>query len=274
MAIGAKMGHQAKLSINAINTPFVSETLGKTNTHMARVGIRGTRSHDVDDVAMGPSGVAGTIRLEPTLIELHAIVNHVLGGDGVVAEAATAVDIIIDRVTNVYTYAGCKVSRLRIAGSQGGIITADLDIVGTTESDAGSVAEPASAGPCIFNRCTLTLVSAARPVEEFELIIDNAIEPKFYNSLTATDLMERDRVVTLRTRHPYNTTADSGLYDQALAGATGTLVINDGSSAGTFTFGKLQVPAESASVDGKGEIFLELNMTARKDGATREIAYA
>ncbi len=106
------------------------------------------------------------------------------------------------------------------------------------------------------------------------MIIDNAIDAKFRNSLTATDLTEADRVVTLATSTPFNSASDGTLYEQALAGAAGALTITDGTSTGTFTFGKLQVPAESPTVESKSEFLLDLNMVARKDGSTMEIAYA
>ena len=272
----AAMGHQATLSINGTSIPFVSESLQKRGTHPERVGIRGTRSHDVDDVRAGPYTVAGAIVLQPTATEFGLITNLAIGSGGVVNEKLQEFDVIVGRVTQVFTYAGCKVGRLTATGSQGGMIEATLDLIGKTEARSGSApSEPTSAAPFIFSDGTLTLQAASQPTESFTLTIDNAlVGEQFRMNTTVDDIPEGDRIVTLASRHPFNTTANTSLYDQAIAGATGTLVLNDGTATATLTFGKLQVPAESPMVTGKGEIFLDLNMTARKDGATKEIAFA
>jgi len=272
----AAMGHQATLSINGTSYPFSSESLQKRATHPERVGIRGTRSHDVDDVRAGSYTVEGSITIQPTLAGLSALAILAIGPGGVVNEKLQEFTVIVDRETQVFTYAGCKIGQFDLSGSQGELLELTLTMIGKTEARSGSApAEPASAVPFIFSDGTLTLQSASRPTDSFRLIIDNAlVGGQFRMNTTVDDIPEGDRNVTLTSRHPFNTTANTTLYDQAIAGATGTLVLNDGSSAVTFTFGKLQVPAESPMVTGKDEIFLDLNMTARKDGATKEIAFA
>ncbi len=279
MAINTKaaMGHQSTLSINNISYPFSSESLQKRGTQPARVGIRGTRSVDIDDVRAGPYTVEGSITVQPNATELLALASLAIGAGGVVNEKVQEFDVIIDRGdVQVFTYASCKVNWLVISGAQGGMIDATLDLIGKTEARSGSApSEPTSASPFIFSDGTLTLQSASRPTESFTLTIDNAlVGEQFRMNTTVDDIPEGDRIITLTSRHPWNTTANTGLYDQAVAGAAGTLVLNDGSNGVTFTFGKLQVPAESPMVPGKDEIFLDLNMTARKDGATKEIAVA
>ena len=58
-------------------------------------------------------------------------------------------------------------------------------------------------------------------------------------------------------------------YAVRRSGAAGSLVLS-GAGDRTFTFTKLQVPAEDPTVAGRGEIPLVLNMTCRGDGASDE----
>lgn len=266
----AAMGHQSTLSINGTSYPFVSESLKKTGQHLERVGIRGTRSHDVDDVVDGPYTVAGQIVLEPSMTEYAALLNLAMGG-AALAEELTEFTVIVDRVTAVFTYAGCKINRFSWSSSAGQLGRLTLDIVGKTEAVSGSApSEPTSSDPIQHADQTVTLASSAREIESLEFILDNACEAKFYNNLSANDIPEGDRIVTFNCDVPY-ISDHSALYDQAVAGAAGSLAITQGNTTTTLTFAKLQVPEDSPVVPGKGEILLTLPMVARKDGATAEL---
>ena len=268
------MGHECTFSVGGTSVHGWC-TLAKRGTHLERDGMRGTRSHDVDDVVDGPYTVSGQIILNPTNTELVLLDVKAIGASGVVTETVPEFAVIVDKGQAVYTYGNCKVDRFTLRGRQGELLELVCDVSGKTETVAGSApAEPASALPFWFDGVTLILQSSAREVEEFELVIDNAlVKDRFQNSQTVTDLLEGDRNVTLRTVHGYSSNT-SGLYGQAIAGATGTLAVSDGTSTRTYTFGKLQVPADGVEIRDKGEQRLTLNMVARKDGATKEIAAA
>lgn len=270
-----QMGHQQTFSIGGTSM-MGWITVGKRAVHLERDGMRGTRSHDVDDVATGPHTVDGQIIINPTNTELVALDLLAIGAGGTVDETLTEFAIIKENGSNTYTYSNCVCDRFTLRGSQGGLWEVTMDVVGRTETEAGSApAEPASALPLAYSGGTaLVLQGSAREVESVEMVIDNAvIKDRFQHSITVTDTPTADRTVTLRTTHSLSTNTND-LYDQALAGAVGTLAVTDGTSTRTYTFGKLQVPAEPKEVRGKGPLPLNLNMVARKDGATKEIAAA
>ena len=266
------MGAQSTFSFNAVNMVGWC-TVGLTNTHLEREGMRGVRSHDVDDVRLGTTAVSGQIVMSPTDTELDTIEPYIIGAGGTVDATLSGVTIVVDKGQRVRTYTGCKVNRATYRGSSGGLLEVILDIEGLTGSTVGSApGEPATLTPFVFSDTTLTLAGSAREVEGFEMVIDNAlVTDRYQNSTTRTDLPEQDRIVTLQTTHAYSSNT-SGLQGQALAGATGTLALNDGTNSRTYTFGKLQVEEQPIPVQGKGPIPLVINMTARKDGATKEIA--
>jgi hypothetical protein len=278
----------------AINERFVfdSESIAKRGVIVDRDGLRGTRSHQSDDTRVGPYTVGGTIVLRPTPEDLAIWFPRILGADAsgttyALAETIPGWSMSVDRVTKVFSYVGCKVNRATFTGSKGGMLTLALDVIAQKEGaiDAGVFTEgaPQAAGsfptltagitqPYMFQDLVLTLASSAREVEDFELVIDNAlVGERFFNSTTIRDLPPGDRLVTLRTSHDYDST-NAALYGQALAGAAGTLVFTNANYSTTFTFGTLQVPAESPTVGGKGPIMLTLNMVARKLSTTMELA--
>jgi hypothetical protein len=248
-------------------------TVGKHGTHLERDGTRGTRSHDVDDVVEGPYTVSGQITVNPTNTELNLLETYIIGASGTVDEVLSNFSLVVDRGNGVYTYAGCKISRASYSGRQGELLTLTCDVIGTTEAASGSrPSEPSSTTPFAFDDIALTLAASSREVKGIEMVIDNAMVPdRFNHNQTVIDQPETDRNVTLQTVHDWSSNT-SGLYGQAVGGASGTLVLNDGTNSRTYTYGKLQVPDESPPIQAKGPIDLTLNMVARKDGATKEIA--
>lgn len=278
----------------AINERFVfdSESIAKRGVILARDGIRGTRAAQSEDTREGPYAVAGTVVMRPTPEDLAIWLPRILGGTPAgtsytLAETLPSFSMSIDRVAKVFSYVGCKVNVARFTGSSGGMLTLAMDIIaqkeggidGTTftegaPEDAASfpTLSPSITQPYMFHDLVLTLQSAAREVQEFELVIDNGlVADRFHNSKTIIDLPEGVRAISLRTQHDYNA-ANVALYNQALAGAAGTMVFTNGGYSTTFTFGRLQVPAESPVVGGNGPVPLTLNMISRKVTTTMELA--
>ena len=287
----ASQGAQARLCMEPGAAPhtfdtssepyeFVAESVQKRGTILDTSGIRGTRSHHVARTRAGTYEVGGAIMLHPSPSDLDLLLPRILGAAESsdtfnLAETLPAFGILIDRVAETFEYTDCKVSRATFKGSAGGLIDLVLEILGVAEITGTafpslSLDTTAAAAPYVFSDGVLTLQSAARQMMDFELVIDNGLSPRFTNSQTATSLTPQDRTITLKTTNPF--TADEvDLYEQALAGAAGTLVLTNGGMSTAFTFAALQVPAVSPVVGGKQEIPLTLEMTARMTGATREL---
>src|SRR5690606_29518413 len=110
-------------------------------------------------------------------------------------------------------------------GREGQPIECSLDVVGKTETTGASpptVALGTSAihYPYMFYEGALSLYSSSRPIKDFEFSIDNGIHANFYNSKSASDLVETDRIVMLSSRTKFTSTEMSALYDQGPAGAS------------------------------------------------------
>ncbi len=277
MAVTAPLGHQSKLSIDGTALTYLSSTVGKTKPHLEREGMRGTRSHDIDDVRDGPYSVGGRISMQPTLAEMDTLINLAMGGDTFAEELGDGVPIVIDKVGGVYTYAACKLDNLSISATSGDIVTCNVDVVGTSEAASGSVASPAELLPSVMSDLVLTLAGTALPVDSFELNVANFLQRQFMNTLVLPDadsIMETDRLVVLRCAPNANATNLGNLYDIAapgLLGSTNTLVIADGTTTMTITLGKVQIPTAPIEIPGKSSpILMAFEAIIRGDGATKE----
>lgn len=257
--------------------------LGMTQTHADGPGIRGTRSHAKETVRITQERIGGSITLRPTPVELDQWLPRILGAaessdSFALGESIPAWSALVDRVTNRFIYAGCYVNKATFSGSQGQPITLALDIEGLSETISASAVPggvPAinSGAPYVFSDCTyaLTADASATLVREFEITIDNVLTAdRYFNSVTRAPLFATDRMITVKLVVPY-TSDEVDLYDQAVAGAAGTLTLTNGGQSTLFTFANLKCPAETPPIQDKGEMLLTLNMVAYQSGSTKEL---
>lgn len=291
----ASQGAQAKLCMEPGASPhtfdtssepyeFVSESLKATKSIIDTNGIRGTRSHHGSRTREDVYTVAGDIVLHPSPADLDLLLPRILGASEssdtfALAETLPVFGVQIDRVAKVFSYADCVVGKATFRGKAGpgSFVELVLSIVGKSRSigAAGSFPEltlgvAANNAPYVFSDGVLTLLSSARKMMDFELVIDNLPDVRFSNSLTATSITPKDRIITLATTNPF-TSDETDLLDQAVAGAAGSLVFTNGNMSTTFTFGLLQVPSDDPTIPGKSEITQKLTMTARMTSTTREL---
>jgi len=262
--------------------PFVSEGLARADTLLDTNGIRGTRSHASERVRSGVYTVGGTILLHPSPADLDLWLPRILGAAEStdtfdLAETLPEFGVLIDRVAKTFEYTDCKVNRATFRSSVdgNGLLQLELDIVGKTEVEDTSfptltLGTADNDAPYAHHDSVVTLAGGAVDARSIEIVIDNLLEASFNNSRTATSITPQDRIVTVRTVHPFNSDV-TGLYGTAAAGIDGSVVYTNGNMSTTFTFGQLQFPNESPLVSGKNSIPYTLNMTARKGGLTNEL---
>ena len=282
------MGHQSRLSLGAAGTAvgsfteayeFISEGVRKTLTIVDTSGIRGTRSHPAERTRDGTYAVAGAIQFHATPAMLDLVLPRILGANEstdtfALAEALPEFAVLIDRVAKRFLYDGCQVNRATFRASAGGPLELDIDILGKTEAVSAtsfpSITAPTDP-PYVWQDCVCTINGSARVVTQFELVIDNALNARFSNSQTATDIHSTDRVVTVNLTVPY-TSAELDLYGINTGGAAAaTFVFTNGNYATTFSIAKLQIPDQSPVVESRGEILLQLQGVAKQSSTTKEL---
>ena len=294
----ASQGAQAQLCVEPGSSPhtfdgnsepyeFLRENLTEKIEVLDRNTIRGTRSHHSRGTRFGNNRVGGTILMNPSPNDLDLWLPRILGASEstdtfALAETLPYFGVMIDRVAKVHSYADCKVNRAIFRGQAGGLVELELDIIAKSHSvsNAGSfpsltLGVAAADQPYAFTDGAFTFASSARKTKQFELTIDNALDGRFTNSRNATSITPQNRIISLRTTHPYSSD-ETDLLAQSLYGAAGTIVLTPvgGGMSGvstTFTFGVLQNQDEDPAVGGKQEIDLVLNMIARMTSTTREL---
>ncbi len=292
MAGVAVMGHQAKFGTSvdhatgdtaAVTQPFefISRTGGKRGTIIGGEGISGTRSAHSERTRTGPYTVSNNLVLEPSSEELATWLPRILGtaasgNNFTLGESLPWFNMSEDMGEfGVKIWGKSRVDKATFSSS-GGMLRLSMDIESKTETDSGAGNFPAisvthTASFIFEGDPVFTLVGSARELKDFEIVINNNLTKDHHrNSITRTDIPVGPRDVTVKVTVDANST-NADLYDQALLGSGATIVFTNGGYSLTFTFGKLQAPAETPDTSGKGERLLTVNYTARMTGSTREV---
>jgi len=282
------MGHQSRLSLAANGTAigsyteayeFLTESLRKQLTIVDTAGLRGTRSHPAERTRDGTYAIGGGLQFHATPAMLDLLLPRILGANEAtdvfaLAETLPEFDVLIDRVAKRFVYAGCQVNRATFRAAAGGPLELDLDVIGKTETVSAtafpSITAPVDP-PYVWQDCVCTVNGSARVVTQWEMTVDNALNARFSNSQTATDIHSTDRIVTVNLTVPY-TSSEVDLYGINTGGAAAaTFAFTNGNYSTTFSIAKLQIPDQSPVVDGRGEILLQLQGVAKQSSTTKEL---
>jgi len=258
-------------------TEFVSETLQKKGSVIHGQGLTGSLDRLIGRARLAQYICAGQVVTELTHDEaIHWIARALGEADGSVAIepqlTLTDFGVLIDRVANVFEYQTCNVARLGLqgratAGSGPQPIIMSTDILAVDESISASwpVTPPTLSAtdlkrrPLVFSDGTLKVGGTAYGFMGFSLLIDNMLQPRWTNSLTATSFCPAGRRVILRTTTPYTSTEHTPFYANAenldpATPITGELKFTDGRTTITISFNALQWAQVSPTVKGNQEI--------------------
>jgi hypothetical protein len=282
--MAAGQGSQAKFGIGTTSTvdqpyDFKSESLVCNEDFYDPGGIIGSREHLSERVRQNIRQIGGSVTLEPNSIELANLLPWILGAAGsgttyALADTLPSRYVSVDRVTKVFVYSGCVVNRATFSASEGGPLTVSLDLIGVDETVNNSGTFPSltistAAGPYMLSDLAITVSGTTYNFREFSISIDNMLETRFLNSLTATAITPRDRQVSVGLRGPYGD--QSALYGLAVAGVAVVATFTNSTLSTVFTMPAVQFPRRSPTVGGKSEIYLPLQGIARKSGSTASL---
>lgn len=245
----------------------------KTQPILNATGLMGTRKKDESRTRFGPYSVSASQSCEPSPLWMATWLYRVMGGGSVgspsLADTLPIFGALEDKGGDIFQYLGCKASRLQLSGRAGGLIEATVDILGksedTTVSSFTGAALPSgdsSAEPFQHADLVLTLAGSARSVLDFRFELNNNCRARFVNGLTANEIMEGERMVTLSGNAVFTSTEAGNLYGLTKEGAAGSLVLTNGTVSTTLTFARVQIPDNSARAQG-GEIILPFSAQIR-----------
>jgi hypothetical protein len=281
---------------------FQSCTLAKHGRHILAQGMTGSRSARFERLREGPYSVAGSILLNVSPGDFNLLLPWILGADEdsdtfKLAEDLQEFAVALDTEEGTFIFTGCQVDTAVIRGQQPGLmeqadpdlLTLELRIVGKTFIDSGTDFDSLTGmpsdipvtgiadDPYIFADTTFSLdvgaAIAATPMS-FALVIRNFLQPRFVNSLTATNICPGNmRQVGLRVRTPWDPT-HSGLLDPGFSSnGSSTLTIANGTVNTVFTFHRIAAPNKTSTiVRSKGELYLDRDFRAYAAGSTDELS--
>jgi hypothetical protein len=298
----ASLGVQAQWGFGAANPVTVPCELGPggdqlkaTRSRVMTEGLRGTRQRIHETTGDGMITIAGDVEIIPTYTPLAAMFPFIMGGvktgssnpytypfaetNQNYGSGTQGFYVTSDRKAKVFTYTGVNVSKAVFSVQQGQALKCVLSLVAQTETIGNAGTFPSltypTDSPFMWSSGVFTFNSVARSVKDCTITIDNhPITDLFYNSQTATQFPFQDFTVTVEVTTPF--TADEvDLYNVALGSdVTGSIAFTDTDATGgpgnaaahtlTFNFGKLDWPAETPVVAGRGEIPSKIKFTSRK----------
>lgn len=245
----------------------------KSQPILNATGLMGTRIQDESRSRFGPYSVSASQNIEPSPKFFAAWLVRAMGGgtagSPTLADTLPEFGCVQDKGGDLYQYLGNKVSRLRVSGKAGGLIEATVDILGKSEDATPSswvgAALPSgdsAAEPFQHADLVLTLAGSARSVLDFTFELNNNCRARFVNSLTANQILEGNRVISLSGTAVFSSVEAGNLYGLTKEGAAGSLVLTNGTVSTTLTFARVQIPDNSARSQG-GEIILPFQAQIR-----------
>jgi hypothetical protein len=277
------MGHQARwiyqsgssprtISSSSKRVALSSDTFRKGSSIFFGSGLRGTRGRHVVQSRFGPNSYAGVWTLEPSYEFLYHFMPLIMGagssGTFTLTETLPGFDFMRDTGGTVFRYNDVVVDSAIFRGSPGGPLMLQLGLVGLSQTSGATfpasteLSTNAENEPVMVSDLAITMASATRYIEDFELGIYHNVRQPLRNSRDPRANNAGLRVITFNTSTEFSATEMSALYNQSKDGAAATMVFTSSTDSGynaTFNLRRLQVPAEDPIVAGPDEILLPLS---------------
>ncbi len=181
--------------------------------------------------------------------------------------AAIDIDVVLDRGVDVYTYADCWLNSLTLSANENEPVDWTLDLLGTTEADAGTVADLAIPDRMRMSDMTLTIGSDTYFITGFNWLFSYDLTERFHNSLTRSSVAARIPRITLGLNLDYNADTWGDLFDLAgLDTAVNDVVLafTDGVNTVTLTHPEMTVmnPSRWPDLSGVDAVSATLELRA------------
>lgn len=291
------MGHQARWiyqtgssprTINSSSTRIApsSDTFRKGASIFFGTGLRGTRGRHIVQSRFGPNSYAGVWTFEPSIQNLYDLLPLVMGagsaGSYTLGETLGEFDFMRDETTTVFRYNDVAIDSMILRGSPGGPVVCQLGLVGLSSAKGATfpsgtslpVSVQANHEPIMVHDLVITMQSATRYIEDFELALYNNIRQPLRNSQNPRNNNPGQRIMTFNTSTAFRSAEYSALFDQSKDGAAAALTFTsqtDPNANATFSLTRLQVPSEDPIVTGPDEIYLPVAGFVSGAGSTKEM---
>ncbi len=234
-------------------------------------GTRGTRVERAERTRETMRQATGTIRMAPNPAELDLVLAWAIGPKAANTFAFTerppARVVGVSRDGVPHAYPGCFVQAATFAASEGGMLTADLQLAGTDEIGGGTLpvaAIPDALGPYVMADCVLSVGGTAIDFRSLSVTIENMLDVKFNQSLTPSTITAAGLRVSVSLTLPYGDA--SALYGSGLPGVVVTATFVNVAKSFILSFPCVQAPKSGLPLGGKRARDFQFTGEARKQG--------
>lgn len=275
----ASVGTMSRCALGTANPPTVAFEYRNFGLKLHQEiittnGIRGTHNHPAERTALGRITCSGPIDLQPGKADLDTLLPLITGSAKVVNSFALAESLlsfysVVDRVSEVSTYAGCYVARAVFHCAEGEPLELRLEIEALTETNGAAGSFPAGAAfnyqaPYVWYNGVLSIGGVATQFKEGTVTVTNRLKTdRYMNSVSRTDLPFLDRVIEGEFRLP-NTSDQAALL--AYPGVTAeafSWVFTQGGDSFTMASSAFQIEPQSPDLPGRDESLLPIHGTFR-----------
>lgn len=248
---------------------FRGTTLGLDEHFIDANGLRGAISHFIPRNLAGNRPCSGTVQMQPTAVEWSNLLQWMLGTANAsnvytITAARPTRSVVIDRVTNVWTYATVGVEGFELSGAEDQALDLTLRMVGLDETNPPAAPNtfPAltidtTTFPFKFTDCVVNCNGTVYNPKEFRLTADFHVDKqRFFNSQTLTGIYPQDLTINFESSFAY--AEASALYNVGRAGFSVLITATAGNASLTISLPNVAVPRKSPPVPFRREIMLPI----------------
>lgn len=257
--------------------------LGLQENFIDANGLRGTTARVVERNLAGNRPCSGSVSMQPTAVELSNMLQWIMGGSTSgsptvtypFADTRPQRSVVIDRVTNVYSYNTAAVSSWSVSGMEDQALNWKLNLIALDEYVAAAGSFPSltldtTTFPFKFTDCVVNCAGTVYTPKNFTLNVDYKIDTgRFFNSQTLTGIFSQDRVVTFQASFP--DAEAHALYGVGRGGFSVLITATALNAVLTFSMAAVAVPRNTPPVPERREIMLPIRGQAFQSGSTLEL---
>lgn len=264
---------------------ILGENVGYPENLVGDNGLTGFLEKFANQLREGVRFVAGTFLMEMGPYELSQWLPRILrkqasGDTYETGDESLPFDMLFVRDQGIARYNGCEVARAlfrsasRLDGGEEQILQVLITVIGRNEVITGvewPSPEPTVADLAepfwMISDTTFELGDDEYPIDAFNLLIDNNLQPLARNSPFLTCIRSNGRDIRLQVPTPLTTSSYEALYENRYDGP-GVLKFDalknlaPESYESTFAFTRLVQQRQTPSTRGRAEIPLSLDLTA------------
>lgn len=279
-------GHDCKVSMNGNVVTAVSEDYGsKFEFNEPGAAMIGSRHPEAGRYTLMKEDVSGTLTFQPSYAEYEDLLDCFFDGTTNVWTPADDTNgkqfaIVIDRDnTKIFTYASSTCNTFRISSSENNPVQVEMECMGTTEAESGSVGDVTQASPMIMGDATISFSPSDDGtyseyfVKGFTIECTENKAERYHNSITRSSTAGGTFMCTGSVDIDLNSDNWSDLFGK-LGSTTDVrfrVALTDGDTTYTHELTEVMLSSPTPTIGSDSEVDYSLEFKAFKPSGGDEI---